>query len=120
MKRIIVFLMVLFCITTIARADDPTGINLTVGIIDQEEIGNNLPRGPIEIPSASIDGHTLYINAHPDYVLQLVDPSDDSIIYYEMDLPAGTNQTVLPSTLSGTYEIRLIWGNWYFYGIINL
>lgn len=112
--------MVLCSISTITWADDPTGINGTVINFETGDLGNDWPRSPIEIPSASIDGHTLYINAHPDYVLQLVDPSDDSIIYYEMDLPAGTNQTVLPSTLSGTYEIRLIWGNWYFYGIINL
>ena len=120
MKRL-VFLLWAFCsFTTVALADFPEEIDLIVGKIDTEEPGNDAPRGPIAVPSASIDGHTLYISAHPDYVLQLVDPSDGSIVYYEIDLPAGTNQTVLPSTLSGTYEIRLIWGNWYFYCIIDL
>ena len=35
-------------------------------------------------------------------------------------LPAGTNTVVLPATLSGNYEVRLIWGNWYFFGQISL
>ena len=103
--------------TFVRAAQKPVG--LAVGIVDPEAAGNGHPRGPIYIPLASIDDHTFYLNDHPDYVLQIVAPDDETIVYYETDFYSGTNSIVLPSTLSGIYEIRLLWGDWYFYGIIN-
>ena len=119
MKRIIIIMLALCSMTTLAWAAQGA-VDLTAGIIDPEAGGNDAPRGPIYVPSASIDGYTFYVSDHPDYVLQLVDPDDETIVYYETDLPEGVNSVILPSTLSGTYEIRLIWGNWYFYGTIEL
>ena len=95
-------------------------VGLTVGIVDPEAAGNGHPRGPIYVPSASIDDHTFYLSNHPDYVLQLVDPDDETIVYYETDFLSGVNSIVLPFILTGSYEVRLLWGNWYFFGIINL
>ena len=56
------------------------------------------PRSPIYIPSASIDDYTVYFSDHPDYVLQLVDPDDATVVYY---------QTSLPSIYSGDYIIQI-------------
>ena len=96
-----------------------TGVYLTP--IKNEPLGNGAPRSPIRVPSASIDDHTFYINeSHPDYVLQLVDPEDEQNVVYEVLMPTGTNSVVLPSSLVGEYVIQLIWGNWRFWGYIEL
>ena len=96
-------------------------IDLTVDIIDEDECGNELPRSPIHVPSASIDDHTFYINeSHPDYVLQVVDPDDEENVIYEVLMPAGVNSVVLPSSLVGEYMVQLLWGNWRFWGYIEL
>jgi hypothetical protein len=41
-----------------------------------------------------------------DYTLELRD--EDGTMVYSIYLSAGTTQVVLPSTLSGEYELRLI------------
>jgi hypothetical protein len=35
-------------------------------------------------------------------------------------MPSDVSSIVLPSTLSGTYQIQLLWGDWMFYGWIDL
>lgn len=118
MKKFFILLLTMCSMSTFVwAAQEP--VRLTAGKINEGEIGNDGPRGPIYVPSASIDDHTFYLSDHPDYVLQIVDPDDETIVYYETDFLSGVNSIVLPSTLSGTYEIRLLWGDWYFYSIIN-
>ena len=119
MKRLVFLLWALCGVATWAMADGDD-IDLQAGIHDPNEIGNDTQRSPIYIPSASIDDHTLYFGDHPDYVLQLVDPDDETVVYYETLLPAGTNTVVLPSVYSGEYIIQLLWGNWRIWGYINL
>ena len=119
MKRLVFLLWALCGVDTWAMADGDD-INLQISTIDDDPSGNNYPRSPIYIPSASIEDHTLYFGDHPDYVLQLVDPDDETVVYYETLLPAGTNTIVLPSVYSGEYIIQLLWGNWRIWGYINL
>lgn len=119
MKRLVFLLWALCGVATWAMADGDD-INLQINTIDDDPSGNNYPRSPIYIPSASIEDHTLYFGDHPDYVLQLVDPDDETIVYYETLLPAGTNTVVLPSVYSGEYIIQLLWGNWRIWGYIHL
>lgn len=116
MKRFVIFLLAMCSMTTLF-AQVP--VQLSEGKINTDETGNDHPRGSIFIPSASIDGHTFYLSEHPDYVLQLVDPEDGTIIY-QTNFPGEDGFIVLPFTLSGTYEIRLIWGDWYLFGEITL
>jgi len=122
MKRFVLFLLALngmFAGSLSIHAQKE--VNLIVGIIDEGKCGNDIPRSPIRVPSASIDDHTFYINvSHPDYVLQLVDPEDEQNVVYEVLMPTGTNSVVLPSSLVGEYVIQLIWGNWRFWGYIEL
>ena len=53
-----------------------------------------------------------------DYILELRD--EDDVVAYTDDVPAGTTQIVLPSTLSGDFEIRLVGDTYYYRGYISL
>lgn len=119
MKRL-VFLLWALCSVAIGAMADTGDIDLQAGIIDPNEVGGDPQRSPIYIPSASIDDHIVYFSNHPDYVLQLVDPDDETVVYYQTSLPAGTNSVVLPSVYSGNYIIQLLWGNWRIWGYIHL
>lgn len=123
MKRF-VFLLLAFCgmfAGALTVSAEEMEIELTAEKIKKEPVGNGFPRGPISVPEVSIDDHTLYISdGHPDYVLQLVDLDDEDIVIYQVLVPSGVNSLVLPSALSGTYVIQLLWGDWRFWGYINL
>ena len=81
--------------------------------------GTPMPRTPPAIPNVSIDDHTLNTGAvWFDATLQVLDENEN--VVYTTFVPAGTPSVVLPSTLSGDYELRLIWNNWRFYGYISL
>jgi len=54
----------------------------------------------------SIDGHTLYFN-NVGYDLTLVLLDEDGEEAYATFVAAGTTAVVLPSTLSGDYELQL-------------
>ena len=83
-------------------------------------IGSEKPaRGPVDIPSVSIDNHTLYINSdHPDYTLQLVD-ADDNVVY-EVFVSSNTSSVVLPAVYTGGYRLNLLTDEWCFWGYIEL
>lgn len=53
-----------------------------------------------------------------DFTLELRDEND--VIVYTDYVPAGTTQVVLPSTLSGGFELRLVADTYYYRGYINL
>ena len=123
MKRLLCLLMLLCALTAKANGADVLGdeIDLTVSIIKTQKPGEQLPRNPVEIPSASIDGYTFYINcSHPDYVLQLVDVNDGETVLFETFVPAGINSVVLPSSLEGTFKIQLIYNCWCFWGYVMI
>lgn len=83
------------------------------------EFNSPMPRGPIDPPSVSYDGYTLYINSsHPDCTVQLVDEED--IVVYEVFVDADTNVIIFPSTLTGEYRLNLLWDDWCFWGYIEL
>ena len=122
MKRIVLFLLVICSMfagsMTVSAQDE---IELTASRIKKDGMGNDYPRSPIHVQSASIDDHTFYISeSHPDYVLQVVDPDDEENVIYEVLMPVGVNSVVLPSSLVGEYGIQMLWGNWRFWGYIEL
>lgn len=53
-----------------------------------------------------------------DYTLQLLD--EDGVVVYSVNCLSGTTQVVLPSTLTGDYEIMVIRGGTYYVGYIEL
>ena len=80
-----------------------------------------LPRTPIAQPEVSQDDYTLYFN-NVGYDLTLVLIDEDGEEAYTVFVPANTTSVVLPSTLSGDYELQLYPDDsvYYFYADITL
>ena len=53
-----------------------------------------------------------------DYTLNLYD--EDGEVVYTVFVPAGTTQVILPTTLSGDFELRFETATYYYYGYISL
>ena len=53
-----------------------------------------------------------------DFTLVLLD--EDGFVVYSTFVPAGTTMIVLPSTLSGDFEIRLVGDTYYYRGYLSL
>jgi hypothetical protein len=53
-----------------------------------------------------------------DYTMELRDEND--VVVYSVFVPAGTTMVVLPFTLSGCFEIRLVSDTYYYRGYIDL
>lgn len=98
---------------------DPELIVLEVGIEDPEHGDSSQQKTPITVPGISLEDHTLYFYTPCDgCILRLLDGNDN--VVYSTVIATGTTSLVLPSTLSGEYEIQIIQGNICFYGYINL
>ena len=70
-------------------------------------------------PTVYIEDYTLYFEAnHPEYVLNIKD--EDGDVVYTTTVFSTQTDVILPSILSGNYEINLVMGNWLFTGWIYL
>ena len=124
MKKLLLFLLGCFFISTYAMAQKPIGndpiqINLSVGWVNPTPVGEGSARGPIDTPMVYLEDYTLtFVAYHPEYVLYIKD--EDEVVVYSTVVTSATTEVVLPSTLSGDYEIELIMGDWLFTGWINL
>lgn len=111
------FFFVSVCVANVQNVG--TEINLQVSIIDPTEDYEPYQKGPIEIPSVSLENYTLFFATPCDgFTLRLLD--EESAVVYSIVIPIGTTSLVLPSYLFGDYEINLVTGNWLFSGWINL
>ena len=94
-------------------------IEMQVSEIDPTHNHGTFPKSPMMIPSISLYNHTLYFDTPCDgCTLNIVD--ENNVVVYTMVIPSGTASLVLPSTLSGEYELQIICGNYLFYGKIDL
>lgn len=94
-------------------------VPLSCGIIDPTPLGEKPSRGPVDVPTVYLDDYTLTFEInHPEYVLYIKDEYET--VVYSMVVTSAMTEVVLPSTLSGDYEIQLIMGNWCFWGYIEL
>ena len=78
------------------------------------------PKTPVVIPCLYLDDHEIYfLTMHPEYSVSIIE--DDTLVY-SVAFPSTTSSIVLPSWLSGDYEIvlRPTGCNYYFYGYINI
>lgn len=120
-KSLMMMLMMAFLLLTSisVSAKQPTDINLEAGYVDPEDEGGDPHRSPILIPEVGIDDYTLTFYTPCDgCTLRLLD-ENDNIAFVTM-IPVGTTTLVLPSYLSGTYQIQIISGNICFWGYIDL
>lgn len=87
---------------------------------DSENSGSNDgPKSNPIPPFMSLAAPTLFIySGCDDTTLRLIDGSDN--VAFTQYIPTGTTQVVLPSTLSGTYELQIIRGQYLFYTEIEL
>ena len=77
------------------------------------------PKSPVQMPTVVQDGYTLYIiSGCTGATLSLRDEYETEV--YSTLITDETDEITLPSTLSGTYEIRLIRGSITFVGEIEL
>ena len=117
MKKLLLFLFGAFILSTSVSAQEL--VPLTVSIIDEQPVTNGFPRTPITAPIVYIDDYTLLFEVdHPEYVLYIKD-EDDNVVYSTV-VYSTQPQVVLPSTLSGNYQIELVVNKYYFCGYINL
>lgn len=86
---------------------------------DPSNTNTPVPKTPIPPLLISQDGNVLTLPATPvDYMLELRD--ENGILVYYTFIPQGTTQIVLPSTLSGDFEIRLVADTYYYIGYLSL
>ena len=118
MKKLLLLLFGAFIFSTSVSAQ--VLVPLTVCIEEDEQPGGNgQPRSPEETPIVYIDDYTLLFEAnHPEYVLNIKD--ENNIVVYTTMVYSTQTQVVLPSTLSGNYQIELVVDNLLFKGWINL
>ena len=94
-------------------------ISLQVRFDDPTNGHEPFPKSPIKKPTISLNDHTLYFNTPCDgCTLNIVD--GNGVVAYTTVIPTGTTSLVLPTTLSGEYELQIISGNYCFWGIITL
>lgn len=121
MKRIILGLALILAASFSGVMAEVVGeeIDFEVGIVDPTENHEPFHKGPVLVPSVSLDGYTLYFATSCDGCTLCLLDENDTVVYSTV-IPTGTTSLVLPSYLSGEYEIQIIRGNYCFYGYIIL
>ena len=123
MKRVIFILMCGLAFSSTLKAQDTDTLRFDRLIIKGpgDDGGGELiiPKSPVSSPSIIQSGHTLYIiSGCDDTELSLVDENDDE--EYSITILAGTTMITLPEWLQGTYELRILRGQYMFYTEIDL
>ena len=86
---------------------------------DDNGTGNQLPKAPVMPPTVGINGHTLYLyNGCDNTEIVLIGENETEV--YSTYVLEGTTQVQLPSALQGTYELRILRGQYMFYTEIEL
>ena len=117
LKKILLLCISLFWVTSMSAQQVP--VTLQVGYFDPSGPMGEQPRGPIDSPTVYLENYTLtFATNHPEYVLYIKD--ENETVLYSTVVTSATKEVVLPSTLSGDYEIQLVTGNWCFWGYIGL
>ena len=121
MRKLLFVLSFMLFTSQLSFAQNENGqeIILTLQIDDNHSSSNGSPKTSIIPPEVSIYGHTLYFTGtHVEFVLTLTDEEDNVVfttVVYDTD-----TQIVLPSSLSGAYELRLYTDIYCFVGEITL
>ena len=118
-KRLIILLLTLALLPLSSVSVMARTINFNVGYEDPQNPKDDDKRTLTLVPEVDLEDYTLTFYTPCDgCVLRLVDENDN--VVYSTVIPTGTTSLVLPSYLSGNYEIQIIQGNLCFWGYINL
>lgn len=118
MKKLLLLLFGAFLLSTSVSAKVLVPLTICVNY-DEQPVTNGHPKTPITAPKVYIEDYTLSFEVgHPEYVLNIKDENDN--VVYTTTVYSSQTQVVLPSTLSGDYQIELVMGYWLFTGWINL
>ena len=110
-------MMVMLPLSSVQVSAASRPIPLTGGYVDPT-LGDDNQRSPLAIPLIEIEDYTLFFVTPCDSsVLRLLDEDGD---VYSTVIPNNASSLVLPSYLSGEYEIQIIQGSIYFWGYISL
>ena len=111
-------MMAMLLLSSVRVSAASTPIPLTGGYIDPKE-GEEYHRSQALVPELEIDDYTLFFMTPCDgCVLRLLDENRD--VVYSTVIPDSAVSLVLPSYLSGEYEIQIIQGSLYFWGYVDL
>ena len=120
-KRTFLFASMLATVLTFSNVSlvmaDP--IDLSVSIINPNAGHLGQHRGPVLVPEVDLDGSTLSLITPCDGCEILLLDENGGVVYSTV-IPVGTTSLVLPSYLSGEYEIQIIRDNFCFFGFIEL
>ena len=118
MKKLFLIVLGAFILSTSAMAWNL--IPLSVNYDEEQPISHGNPKAPMLAPKVYIEDYTLLFAVdHPDYILNIMD--EDGAVVYSTVVYSTQTQVVLPSTLSGLYEIQLDFGgNYIFVGELEL
>lgn len=115
---LLVLMMVMFPLSSLRVSAASIPIHLTGGYVDPTEDEDH-QRSPMLIPLVEIEDYTLFFISPCDgSEFRLVD--ENSNVVYTTIIPVNATSLVLPSYLSGEYEIQIIQGSICFWGYINL
>lgn len=93
--------------------------NIPMQIIRTGDMGNSGTYAPPRPWYIVQDDYVFTLPAlADDYTFEFRDEDDE--VVYTTYLPSGTTQVILPSTLSGSFEIRLVGDTYYYRGYIML
>ena len=81
--------------------------------------GHSRPKSPVQMPTIVQEGYTLYIISGCTGATLILRDEYETEVYSTL-ITDETDEITLPSTLSGTYEIRLVRGSITFVGEIEL
>mgnify|MGYP006916029744 CR=1 FL=1 len=120
-KLLIVFLVMAYSVNMDAQSIHEYGapVMLSVHVFHPTQAGINFPKSPVQPPEVYLDGYTLYIvSSHADYTLVVEDTDETEV--YQTSVPSSVSTVVLPSSLSGTYILKLETDTFIFEGEIEL
>ena len=121
-KAVLLFVALLTCSMMQAQGYTPkVRVYFSVNCLgfDNKPIGMPAPKSPEDAPVVYQEDNVLYFDGdHPSYYLTLRDEDGDTV--YTTTVTSTDMTVTLPSTLSGDYEIELVYDNWVFTGWITL
>ena len=121
MKQLILLALLFIGEAFFSDAYGSVSQSIPMQIIDESEPGSGNTLAPPRPWYITQDDYVLTLPVF-DYAYTLVLLDEDGVVVYSADYSAGTTTAVLPSTLSGEFELRLVpySATYYYRGYIDI